>query len=168
MMSFSSLFGSNDSSRLFATSRNCVLTTLTAKGHPQAHRVRVAARSDDRAHLWFVVTKDSGIADAIERDPNVMLSVMNRDTQQLVHMPGVARVAGAHHNPVYLAPGFHQTEALSVNSDEMDIALLRVDLGEGRPGGDATDDSYPPHQFFRMFQTDPGNANDTGMRRGSQ
>ena len=167
MMSFSSLFGRGESGSLFSTSRNCVLTTFSAKGHPQTHRVRVAACSDDRAHLWFVVTKDSGIANAIERDPNVMLSVMNRDTQQLVHVPGVARVAGDHHNPVYLAPDFRQTQALSVVSDEMAIALLRVDVGDGRPGAEAAGDSHPPHRFFRSFESDPGDANDTGARHGS-
>jgi hypothetical protein len=173
MMSLSFLFGRSERSSLFERSRNCVLTSITLQGRPQAHKVRVAACSDDHAHLWFVISKGSSIAADVARQPNVMLSVLDRDSHQLVHVSGEASVAGKHPAPLYLAPDFQQAQALTMHSDDAEIALLRVDLGQTRG------DSLPPHRIFRLFQTarDPlgnslgnslGNVSDTGTPRGSQ
>ncbi|MGY4831629.1 pyridoxamine 5'-phosphate oxidase family protein [Sphaerotilaceae bacterium SBD11-9] len=159
MMSLSFLFGRGEPQALFQRYRNCVLTTITPHGHPQARKVRVAACSDDQTHLWFVVPKESGILADVSREPSVMLSVMDRHTQELVHVSGVASVVGRAHSPLYLAPGFCQAQALTVQCGEADVALLRVDLSE-RAGRD----SAPPHRIFRIL----GHSSDMGARRGSQ
>jgi hypothetical protein len=164
MKSLSFLFGRSEPNGLFERTRHCVLTTISPAGRPRAHKVRVGACSKDRSHLWFVIDKASGIADDVGRQPHVMLSVMNRDTHQLVHVSGVASVTGPRRAALYLAPDFHQAQALTTHSDDGDIALLRVDVA---PSGD----SEPPHRIFRLFQSAPGalgNVSDRGVERGSQ
>ena len=165
MMSLSFLFGRSGPNGLFRRSSHCVLTTITASGQPQARRVRVAACSDDHTHLWFVIAKDGGIVADVLCDPNVMLSAIDPNTQQLVHVSGLAGVLSDRHSPVYLAPDFRQAQALGVVSDEIDITLLRVDVGEGRAGADSASESEPAHRIFRMFQA--GNVGATTARHGA-
>jgi hypothetical protein len=162
MKSLSFLFGRSEPGTLFESARHCVLTTITPAGRPRAHKVRVGACSKDRSHLWFVVDKASGIGDDVARQPHVMLSVMNRETHQLVHVSGVASVTGPRRAALYLAPDFHQAQALTMHADDANIALLRVDLG-------LSGDSEPPHRIFRLFQSGAGgNVSDRGAGRGSQ
>ncbi len=168
MMPLSFLFGRTESRGLFQRSRNCVLTTIAAGRHPQAHRMKVAACSDDGTHLWFVITRESGITEDVVLEPNVMLSVINHDNQELVHVSGRARVVGQHRSPLYLSPDFEQSQSLGVISEEADIALLSVDVSESREPPDNAGDSEPPHRIFRLFQAGPGNVSDTAERRGSQ
>lgn len=152
MLSLSFLFGRGSSHKLFERSRNCVLTTITGTGHPQARKVRVAACSDDGKHLWFVIPKGGGIAADVPFEPRVMLSVIDPDSQQLVHVSGLADVIGYSHEPLYLAPEFRQGQALSVVSGDADIALLRVDVRDEPVGVD----SEPMHRVFRLFKGGPG------------
>ncbi|MEO8154744.1 MAG: pyridoxamine 5'-phosphate oxidase family protein [Rhizobacter sp.] len=166
MMPLSFLFGRNEPSPMFRRASYCVLTTITAGGQPQARRVRVAACSADHSHLWFVIPKHTGIVADVLCGPNVMLSAINPNTQQLVHVWGQAGVMSDRHSPVYLAPDFRQTEELGVVSDEIDITLMRVDLGDGRTVADGACESEPPHRVFRMFQA--GSLGHTGGRHGSQ
>ena len=128
MMPLSFCSGAVQSSGLFQASKNCVLTTIAPNGQPHARRVRVATCSDDGAHLWFVIPRNSGIAADISADSNAMLSVMDAGSQELAHVSGTASLMGDRHSPVYLDPDFQQAQALSVVSDEIDIALLRVDV----------------------------------------
>jgi general stress protein 26 len=168
MMSLSFLFGRSEPSGLFERSRNCVLTTINARGQPHARRVRVAACSDDGTHLWFVIARDSGIVADVLCDANVMLSVMHPGRQELVHVSGLASVLGDRHSPVYLAPDFCQTQQLGVVSDDIDITLLKVDVSDQRSGAVAAGDSEPPHRIFRLFQIGAGNVSDTGTGQRSQ
>ena len=150
-MSLPSLFSRVGPHGLFQRSSHCVLTTITPAGAPQARRVRVATCSRESGHLWFVVARESGIVSEVAREPSVMLSALNPETNELVHVLGTGSVMGPRHSPLYLAPGFDQAPALSVVGDELDISLLRVDVSDNA-AGDETGDTQPPHRIFRLFQ----------------
>jgi len=160
MTPLSFLFG-RESNGLFAPTKNCVITTLTARGVPRSRKLRVGTCSEDGAHVWFVIPRDRGIASDIARDSNVMLTVLNAATGRLVHVSGVARVLSDRVSPLYLAPDFQQPRALSVVIGEMDIALLCVEVDEQ----DLADERRAPNSLFGVFQNSLGLAQDRQQHR---
>jgi len=153
-MSLSFLFGRSPSNGLFEKAKSCVLTSTTARGEPHARKVRVATCSQDGSHLWFVLPRESSVANDIARDPHVTLSVMNANTMRLVHVAGKASVLGSRHDPVYLDPDFRQEETLDVRGETLDITLLRVDVDENEvpAEADAAGHAIPPRPAYGIFR----------------
>ncbi|MBC7993525.1 MAG: pyridoxamine 5'-phosphate oxidase family protein [Rhizobacter sp.] len=133
MSALSFLFGAHaaHTNPLFERGKRCVLTTLSASGHLHTRKVKVGTCSEDGKRLWFVLAAGDGIELEIAHNPSVTVSVIDDDTNSLVHVSGQATPLGERSSPLYLQPDFRQARSLNVVPAEIDFTLLRVDLDLG-------------------------------------
>lgn len=151
MTALSFLFGIHEaeSNHLFERGKRCVLTTLSADGHPQARKFKVATCAPDGTRLWFVIHEAGAIEAEIAHNPRVTVTVIAADTLSLVHVPGRATLLERRSSPLYLRPGFRQSQVLKVVPAELAFTLMRVDLDMG-------------------LDIDRGNVRDSPSRHSSQ
>jgi len=69
--------------------RTVMLTTRDAEGRMDSRPVTVLKIDDGR--MWFFIPATGGIADDIKRDPEVHISVMDKDDDLYVSLRGEAR-----------------------------------------------------------------------------
>jgi general stress protein 26 len=108
--------------------RTAMLTTHDAEGRMGARPVTVL--KIDNGRMWFFVPLAGGIADDIERDSEVHLSVMDKDDDLFVSLRGEAQVK---HDPA-TAKVLWSTMAgawFPAGPDDPNLGVLQIDVDRG-------------------------------------
>jgi len=108
--------------------RTVMLTTHDAEGRMSSRPVTVLTIEDGR--MWFFIPRTGGIADDIERDAEVHLSVMDKDDDLFVSLRGEAQVA---HDPAK-AKELWSTMAgawFPGGPEDPELGVLRIDVHHG-------------------------------------
>jgi general stress protein 26 len=104
---------------------NAMLVTIAASGNPKARPMHVARVDEDLSNIWFLTSKESGLAEDVSRQSSVLL-VFQNDNSAFLSLRGKARI-------VEDQPKIHQLwkEPYKVwfprGADDPDIALIGVD-----------------------------------------